>query len=75
MNLSHYCIGVLNVGIVELMIIKVAGARYVQVKKTLSRAAAYRKSRPIRSSNFNLNWNLKHIIGLGWLITGFEDLD
>ena len=75
MNLSHYCIGVLNVGIVELMIIKVAGARYVQVKKTLSRAAAYRESRLVKSSNFRLDWKLKQIIGLARLAGGFADLD
>jgi len=53
----------------------VAGERNVQVKKTLSRVAAYRENRIIRSSHSRLNWKLMQIIGLGWSADGFENLD
>jgi len=43
----------------------VAGARYVQEKKTLFRAAAYRKTEFSSNCHFAHDWNLKIIIGLG----------
>jgi len=46
-------------------VMKVAGARYEQEKKTLFRAAAYRKTEISHNCHFIYDWNLKIVIGLG----------